>query len=78
MGYRGKNLKPVCKNVKSAIVSPLRGHSEKPPEVRERIKKLYGPLNMVELFARDTCEGFDAIGNGIDGRDIREVLEQWG
>jgi N6-adenosine-specific RNA methylase IME4 len=38
-------------------------HSEKPPEVRERIVRLFGDLPRIELFARQTGAGWDAWGN---------------
>ena len=45
------------------------------PEVRDRIVALCGDLPRVELFARDLCDGWDSIGNEIDGRDIRDVIK---
>jgi N6-adenosine-specific RNA methylase IME4 len=49
-------------------------HSKKPPEIRERIVKLCGDIPRIELFARQQVEGWDALGNEIDGRDIRESI----
>ena len=49
-------------------------HSAKPQEVHHRIEELYGPQRRIELFARRQVSGWDAVGDGIDGRDIREVL----
>lgn len=37
-------------------------HSEKPAIVREHIHKLYGPLDSIELFARDATPGWDRWG----------------
>jgi len=49
-------------------------HSKKPDEVRNRIVELCGDLPRVELFARQRYDGWDCIGNEIDGRDIRDVI----
>lgn len=76
LGVRGKP-KRVDAGVHSVIESPIREHSQKPDEVRDRIVRLMGDVPRVELFARNTVPGWDAIGNGIDGRDIREVLGEW-
>jgi len=48
--------------VRRLVVSPLRQHSRKPDEVKERIEKLVdGPY--VELFSRTNRPGWDAMGN---------------
>lgn len=49
-------------------------HSRKPPEARERIVNVFGDVPRVELFCREPALGWDAVGNAIDGRDIREAL----
>ena len=46
--------------------SPLRGHSRKPDETREKIVQLMGDLPRVELFARQKTEGWDVWGNEVD------------
>lgn len=40
-------------------------HSKKPDVVRERIIELVGDLPRVELFARQTTEGWDCWGNEV-------------
>jgi N6-adenosine-specific RNA methylase IME4 len=67
-----------------SIVRPVMRHSAKPAEVRERIVQLMGPdLSYLELFARPDYDAFpetgipapwDAIGNEIDGLDIRDAI----
>lgn len=54
------------KNVKQLIFSPLRHHSAKPVEVRNRIVELMGNVPRIELFARDRVDGWDAFGNEIE------------
>lgn len=49
-------------------------HSKKPDVVRERIVELCGDLPRIELFARQRYEGWDCLGDEIDGRDIREAI----
>jgi len=58
------------------IESPIMRHSEKPPLVRDRIVELMGDLPRIELFARKRVKGWDAIGNEIDGLDIRESIQK--
>lgn len=73
MGKKGRPKRKV-KNIKQVVVAPVSRHSAKPDEVRMRIEKLMGKLPRVELFARNKTRGWDAIGNEIDGRDIRKVF----
>ena len=73
LGFRGK-LKRKSKKVSQVVLSPLREHSRKPDEVRERIVELLGNLPRIELFARESMKGWDCFGNettkfnGKDGR----------
>lgn len=48
------------------IISPLRNHSQKPAEARNKIIELAGDLSRIELFARQKTEGWDAWGNEVD------------
>jgi len=75
LGIKGKP-KRIHKGVHSVIIRPVLGHSCKPPEVRHQIVKLMGDVPRIELFARERVPGWDAIGDAIDGMDIRESLEQ--
>ena len=61
LGKRG-NPKRLSGGVEEVIVAPRGAHSEKPPEVRERIEALV-PGPYVELFARDVRKGWDVWGN---------------
>lgn len=64
LGLKGK-MKPVSNKVSSVVISPLREHSRKPDEVREKIVELFGDLPRIELFARQCVEGWDCWGNEI-------------
>lgn len=73
LGVRGKP-KRIAKNVHSVILSPVEHHSKKPDEIRKRIVDLMGNVSRIELFAREKSEGWVCLGNGINGKDIKEEL----
>ncbi len=51
-------------SVSQLIFSPLRVHSQKPDVVRDKIRELMGEDNSyIELFARNTTDGWDVWGN---------------
>lgn len=51
-------------------------HSKKPDIVRERIVQLCGDIPRIELFGRKEVEGWTVLGNEINGKDIRESLQE--
>ena len=57
--------KRVSAKVHSVIVSKIREHSRKPDETRDKIVELCGDIPRIELFARQTCEGWDCWGNEV-------------
>jgi site-specific DNA-methyltransferase (adenine-specific) len=59
-------LRRQSKSVKQIILAPRSRHSEKPSEARTRIVELMGNLPRIELFARQTCDGWDNWGNEIE------------
>ncbi|MDN3707263.1 MT-A70 family methyltransferase [Myroides ceti] len=71
---KGKPLVRHAKDVPQVLVSPRSRHSEKPDEIRKRIVRLFGEVDRVELFARqspaednnNTFEGWDVFGNEVD------------
>ena len=52
-------------SVHQFLISPLRGHSQKPDEAREKIVELMGDLPRLELFARNGTDGWDVWGNEV-------------
>lgn len=61
--------------VRALIQSQRMEHSVKPDQARERIVQLLGnDRPKVELFARQKHEGWDSIGNEIDGENIIDIL----
>ncbi len=75
LAIRGKP-KRQSRAVFQLVESPIMRHSEKPPVVRDRIVELMGDLPRIELFARKRVKGWDAIGDEIDGLDIRESIQK--
>lgn len=75
LGMRGQ-VPTVSDAVSSVILAPRREHSRKPTEAYERIEGVFGDVPRIELFARNRHPGWDAAGNGIDGQDIRTVLQE--
>ena len=57
--------KRISANVGQLIFSPLRNHSQKPDETREKIIELIGDLPRIELFARQHTDGWDCWGNEV-------------
>lgn len=56
----------VSGSVRSVIHTVSRKHSEKPPQVRDRIVQLCGDLPRIELFARQAVDGWDVWGNEVN------------
>lgn len=59
------NPKRMSASVSELIISPLREHSRKPDEIRNRIVELCGDLPRIELFARQKTEGWDVWGTEV-------------
>lgn len=53
------------KNIHQIIYSAIREHSRKPDETRERIVQLLGDVPRIELFARQSIEGWDCWGDEV-------------
>lgn len=70
IGIKGKPGKIIKSNkVSSCIISERREHSRKPDEVRERITELVGQVPKIELFARQSADGWGCWGNEVGGED---------
>ncbi len=48
------------------IISPIEKHSKKPDETRDKIVQLMGDVPRIELFARQSPEGWDVWGNEVE------------
>jgi N6-adenosine-specific RNA methylase IME4 len=75
LGKRGHPQR-INKCIKQIVMAPVGRHSSKPDEIRERIVHLLGDKPRIELFARHRYEGWDCLGNEIDGKDIRQALAE--
>lgn len=51
--------------VSQVVLSMIRRHSQKPDEVRDRIIELCGDVPRIELFARQSVDGWDCWGNEV-------------
>lgn len=49
------------------VFAPRGKHSEKPPEVRERLDELCGDVKKIELFARKQVPGWICSGSDLNG-----------
>lgn len=73
LGTKGRP-KRVSKAVAQVCDARIMEHSKKPDEIRDRIVQLCGDIPRIELFARERYEGWDCLGDAIDGKDIREAI----
>lgn len=53
-------------SVHQVIISHVQEHSRKPDETRFRIVQLMGDIPRIELFARQSSEGWAVWGNEVD------------
>jgi N6-adenosine-specific RNA methylase IME4 len=71
---KGKPLKRACNNIQQVLISRRGIHSVKPPEIRDRIVRLFGDIPRIELFARSRegffpdyeYAGWDVFGNEVN------------
>ena len=55
----------ISKSVKELVIEPRSSHSKKPNIIRDKIVELVGDLPRIELFARETTDGWDSWGNEV-------------
>lgn len=66
LAVKGSPNKFVIDRSVSQIIDTVREkHSKKPDVVRDRIVQLLGDLPRIELFARQTADGWDSWGNEV-------------
>lgn len=63
LAKRGRGIPRANRDVAQVIMSPLREHSRKPDETRDRIVRLFGDRPRLEMFARTTVPGWSVWGN---------------
>lgn len=62
--------KRASASVRQLINAPVREHSRKPDEARDRLVQLCGNVPRIELFARQRHAGWDAWGNELKDSDV--------
>lgn len=65
--------KRISAGVGQLVFSPLRRHSQKPAEVRDKIVELMGDLLRIELFAREAAPGWDVWGNEAPTPEVKDA-----
>jgi len=58
--------KRISAKVRQVVYQPIQEHSKKPNEVREKIVELVGDLPRLEMFARQSNDGWDCWGNEVE------------
>ena len=53
------------RSVRQVCDARILEHSQKPPEIRDRIVDLCGDVSRIELFARERTPGWDAWGDEL-------------
>ena len=59
----GRPLPLASESVVQTVFAPRREHSRKPDEVAKRIEELYPEATKLEMFSRESREGWAAFGN---------------
>ena len=65
LATKGKPKK-ISSSVHQVVDTHIEKHSKKPNVVKDRIVQLVGDLPRVELFARQSTEGWHIWGNEVD------------
>ena len=65
LGTRGNGLTRVDNTIANLVIWPRGRHSAKPGIVRDKIVRLYGDVNRVEIFSRDVVPGWSRFGNEV-------------
>ena len=73
IGVKGKAPK-ISNSISSILETVREKHSKKPDLARDKIVEFCGDVPRIELFARESAPGWKSIGDGVDGKDITESL----
>jgi len=65
----GKRMQGV-----TGFTAPRREHSRKPEELRQMAERVSHEPR-IEIFGREHVAGWTVVGDAIDGKDIREILQ---
>jgi len=64
LATKGK-ISRLRSNIRQLQIHPIERHSKKPDVFKKLITDLVGDLPRIELFARETAEGWDSWGNEV-------------
>lgn len=78
IGVKGKIYQHLKnKSQRSVFYFKNEKHSKKPEILQDRLDLMFPDLsNKIELFARRIRPGWTCLGNEIDGKDIRDAIEE--
>ncbi|AKJ41537.1 MT-A70 family methyltransferase [Pragia fontium] len=63
IAVKGAGLERLNASIKQVVYAQQGEHSAKPWEVRHRLERLYGAVSRIELFSRQSIDGWDTWGN---------------
>ena len=74
----GKSVYPLLEDHSQRSVSCAtnQGHSIKPGNLHASLELMFPKANKLELFARRKVDGWTCAGNEIDGKDIRDAIQE--
>jgi len=76
VGTKGKFSPPSFENRESSVYKERRTkHSKKPHYYRKWIERSFPNFRKLELFAREKVEGWTSLGYDINGKNIKEALQ---
>jgi len=77
IGTRGKVYKMLeNKSQRSVSLDANFVHSKKPDTLQDRLSIMFPTANKIEIFSRREKDGWCVLGNQIDGKDIREAIQE--
>lgn len=77
IGTSGKSVYPWLDDhsQRSVAFDLNAGHSTKPPTLQNRLDIMFPDVEKLEMFARRPRKGWLCAGDGIDGKDITQVIQ---
>ena len=78
IGTSGKSVYPWLDDhsQRSVAFDLNAGHSTKPPTLQKRLEKMFPGTDKLELFARRPRKDWLVLGDGIDGKDITQAVQE--
>ena len=74
LGKKGKGVPRKSAAVRNTQMFKRLRHSEKPKQFRELVSELFGDVPKIELFARQSAEGWEVWGNETDKFDSKKQM----